>query len=214
MRRLGDWLVILAALGMVLSLLWHGYAHAAPEASLPYKATLIREAHAEYGLNAPNAVLAAQIEQESHWRAKVCSPFACGLTQFTAATARRMGQEYPDLRPVDVFNPSWAIRALVRYDHDLYGQVPRMASECDQWAITLSAYNGGLAWTFRDQALAREHGADPARWWGNVADWTGRAPKYAAENRGYPEIILLTNQAHYEDWGGTVACPSKAQLLS
>lgn len=212
MNRFG-WALVIAFVFWCIC--FAGMATAAvPPAALPYERSLIRETHAVYGLNGPVAVFAGQIEQESHWRPRVCSPFACGLTQFTAATAATMGQRYADLRPVDVYNPEWAIRALVRYDHDLYDQTPRMATECDDWAITLSAYNGGLNWTYRDQSLAHVHGADPRKWWGNVANWTERAPKYAAENRGYPEIILLTNQYHYADWGGEVACPSKAQALS
>lgn len=206
------WLTILCVLALIASVFWNGRAHAAvPQAALVYERSLVRETHAAYGLNGPTAVFAGQIEQESHWRPRVCSPFACGLTQFTKDTARTMGQRYADLRPVDVFNPEWAIRALVRYDSDLYDATPKMATECDNWAVTLSAYNGGLKWVARDRAMTRAHGKDPSRWWGNVELYTPRAPKYARENRGYPRIILLTNQLHYESWGGVVECPPKAR---
>lgn len=179
-----------------------------PARAAVYQRDLTREARALWGLNAPVTVFAGQIEQESHWNPRVCSPFACGLTQFTPDTARTLSHKYPDTLGLnDVFNVEWAMRALVRYDYDLFHATPRMATACDDWAVTLSAYNGGLKWVRRDQALAQAHGKDPSRWWGNVELYTARAPKYAKENRGYPRLILLHNQLHYAGWGEPIPCP-------
>ena len=51
-----------------------------------YKRELIREARAAMGLDAPVAMLAAQIHQESLWRPNAQSKYANGLTQFTPET--------------------------------------------------------------------------------------------------------------------------------
>lgn len=201
---------------LVLFIAWWGggvASAAVPAAAIPYQRTLVRESHALWGLDAPLTVFAGQIEQESHWRPKVCSAFACGLTQFTPDTAKRISLRYTDLRIGDVFNPEWAIRALIHYDHDLYAKVVG-ATPCDTWAFALSAYNGGLKWVPRDKDLAQAHGKDRNRWWGNVELYTSRAPKYAKENRGYPRLILLQNQFHYADWGEPVSCPVPSRSSS
>lgn len=178
-----------------------------PRASLAYRDRLIREARFTMGLGAPVPLFAAQIGQESGWRPDVCSPFACGLTQFTPATARWIAGLDPRLAGADVFDPGWAIRALVAYDARLHGQVGAAATDCDRWAMALSAYNGGLGWVFRDRRFcAARGGCEGVRWFYNVE--TANAGRSAAawrENRGYPRRILF-NQAPYADWGQIVAC--------
>ena len=44
-----------------------------PQAAQPYRALLVRTAHAVWGLDAPVAVLAAQIHQESGWHPQAVS---------------------------------------------------------------------------------------------------------------------------------------------
>lgn len=150
-------------------------------------------------------VLAGQIHQESHWSPTICSTFACGLAQFTPATADWISGAYPkELGAKNVFDPEWAIRALVIYDRKLLGQTPAVVP-CDNWAFALSAYNGGLGWVYRDQKLCTGD-CQSALWWGNVELHTGRGPAAAAENRGYPRRILLTNQSIYATWGAPVPC--------
>ena len=182
------------------------HAKAEPKASLPYKRDVIRE-------DAPVAVFAGQIEQESAWREKVCSPFACGLAQFTPATAEWISGAYPkDLSDGDPFNPQWAIRALVRYDRHLYDSALPSALECDRFAFTLSGYNGGAGWVVRDRRLCRSAaGCDPSRWFGHVEKYSGRAAWAMKENRGYPKRILYDRQFHYEQWGRTITCPGASQ---
>lgn len=187
-------------------------AHAAtvPAAAQPWQRTVTREARAVWGLPAPVSLFGAQIHQESAWRADARSPYAAGLAQFTAATAADMARWYPALGPADVYNPRWAIRALVRYDHRLYSSITDTASDCDRWAMTLSAYNGGPGWLTRDRALCtRVSGCDPSRWWGHVAGQTQRAAWARTENRAYPDRILHLWQPLYLDagWAGPVVCP-------
>ena len=45
----------------------------APQAAQQYRALLVRTAHAAWGLDAPVAVFAAQVHQESAWRADAVS---------------------------------------------------------------------------------------------------------------------------------------------
>ena len=198
MAYLAFWFV----LGVII-----GVAHAEPRASLPYRNTVIREARFAYGLDAPVAMFAGQIEQESAWRPKVCSAYACGLTQFTPATARDIDARH-NMGGADVLNPSWAIRALMFYDHDLYNSLTA-AENCDRWAFTLSAYNGGMGNLLKDKALcARANGCNPNRWWRHVELHSGRRADFFRENRGYPEAILHKRQFGYAGWGRTISCPS------
>lgn len=199
MRALVALLVLLAALPAA--------AQEPPRAALAYRDTLIREARFTWGLDAPVPVMAAQIAQESGWRADVCSPFACGLTQFTPGTARWIAALYPRLAQADVFNPGWAIRALVTYDRHLYDRVPAAASDCDRWAFALSSYNGGLGWVNRDTRLCTAMtGCDGTRWFYNTETRNaGRSAAAWTENRGYPRRILF-NQEPYARWGEAVTC--------
>lgn len=167
---------------------------------------LVREARAVWGIDAPVPVMAGQIHQESLWRAHARSKYASGLAQFTPDTEAWIKAAYPQALAVgNAFDPRWAIRALVTYDHHLYQRI-RAANDCERWAMTLSAYNGGLGWLQRDQRLAAQRGADPLRWWGNVERYSRRAKWAIAENRGYPRAIIYQHQALYRDWGGGVVC--------
>ena len=195
-----DWFVVFV---FTYLFLWVLTAHAEPQSALPYRNTLIREARAEWGLSAPVAVFAGQIEQESGWNPRACSAYACGLAQFTPATAADIA---PRLNGNDVFNPAWAIRALVLYDHDLYGEVDFATRACDRWAFTLSAYNGGLGNVRKDMALCTAS-CDPSLWFGMVALRSSRNPLAFRENRAYPANILYKRQLGYTSWGAKVQCP-------
>ena len=184
-----------------------------PRAALEYRADLTREARAAWGMQAPVAVMAAQIHQESAWRPDAQSPYADGLAQFVPATAEWVAERWPALGGAAPFNPQWSIRAMARYDRwlfDRYGAPA--ATACDQWAFTLSAYNGGQGWLMRDRAHCREQpvcpGCDSTRWWGHVADHPDprRASWAVTENRDYPRRILLQRQPLYRDWGVMVLC--------
>jgi soluble lytic murein transglycosylase-like protein len=176
-----------------------GLAHGAeiPKAAAQYRHDLVRSARFVWGVDAPVATMAAQIHQESAFRPAVCSKFACGLTQFTPATAAWISGAYTaELGTADVMNPLWAMKALARYDRHLYARIGGTASLCDRWAMTLSAYNGGAGWVTRDRALAKARGADPARWWGHVELHSARAAW----------ALLMRWQPLYAGWGPLVAC--------
>lgn len=180
-------------------------ALAAPPARAEgYRALLTRTAHAEAGLQAPVSTFAAQIQQESAWNPKAVSgEGAAGMAQFMPNTADWMGDIDRRLAPADVYNPGWAIRALIVYDLWLFDRI-QAATHCDKWAMTLAAYNGGLGWVYRDQALASKTGFDQLAWFDSVERLNaGRSAANWQQNRDYPRRILLTLEPQYiaAGWG-------------
>ena len=179
---------------------------AEPLAARQYRSTLTREVHTIWGLDAPVAVFAGQLEQESGWNPNVCSAVACGLAQFTGPTAKEVSRQLGV--SADVFNPAWALRAVVAYDRNLY-RATEAIDDCNHWAFTLSAYNGGLGNVRRDQRLCSARGSDcnPNLWFGGTAAYSNRSAGAYAENRAYILRILGTRQFTYATWGATVPCP-------
>lgn len=203
------WFVVATISAIVYSITRKAEANI-PDRAYKYRSFLIRQAHFEYGLDAPIPMFAAQIHQESAWRPEVSSPYADGLTQFTPSTAKWIAEIYPSLGAADVFNPKWAIRAMLKYDKHLYNLLGDSYSECDRWAFTLSSYNGGYGWVKRDKRLALAAGDDPTRWWDHVEKYSNRADWAIEENREYPKRILYRNQQFYIDdmnrWVGKAIC--------
>lgn len=178
---------------------------AVPTQANQYRADLIRSSRVVMGFDAPIATLAAQIHQESGWRAGVSSPVGAeGLAQFMPATAEWMAVLYPALYPAQPFNPSWAIRAMVHYDNYLLTK-NTAANSCEQWAMALAAYNGGQGWVNRDRKLASAKGADGLSWFNAVERFNaGRSAANFAENRHYVRAILLRWEPVYAAWGNGV----------
>ncbi|MDA8449821.1 transglycosylase SLT domain-containing protein [Acidovorax sp. GBBC 3332] len=177
-------------------------AHAqVPQDALRYRALLVRTAHATWGLDAPVAVFAAQVHQESAWRPGAVSHVgAQGLAQFMPATTRWISGIDPELAAQQPYNPAWALRALVRYDLWLYERTPGHYTPRDRMWVALRAYNGGLGhW----QAEARATGLRlPDRLQVDAACGRARrAPLHCAENLGYPHRILVLIQPRYTAWG-------------
>jgi len=197
--------LVICIIWLLLGFAWDAFAGVPIEAQR-YQRDLTRNAHAVWGLDAPVATFAAQIHQESRWRADAKSPVgALGMAQFMPATASWISEAYK-LNGNQPNNPSWAMRALVIYDRHLWDRT-RASSRCDHMAMTLSSYNGGLGWVYRDQKLAQAKGADPQLWFGSVEKFNaGRRAAAFTENRNYPRIILLKWQPIYANWGGGVKC--------
>jgi soluble lytic murein transglycosylase-like protein len=107
------------------------------------------------------------------------------------ATADWIAEAYPALAARRPFNPSWGLRALVTYDRHLWERV-KASSACDRMAMTLSAYNGGLGWVWRDQKLAACKGPTAPLVRPGRALQRGRHAAAFKENRGYPRVILRT----------------------
>lgn len=205
------WLFLSLPLCLVLGLAMCGLtstqARSEPTSSLQYKRLVITQARNVFGLGAPVALFAGQIQQESAWRPDVCSAYACGLTQFTPATADDIDTKYK-LGGVNRSNPQWAVRAQMLYMRDLYEAYHNADAKepCDRWAFTLSSYNGGYGWIRRDKEICdTQPGCDRRQWFFHVENWSARANWAFEENRGYPRRIF-TIQFRYTTWGKTVAC--------
>ena len=185
-------ILVLVLCAMTWGLIFAAFASAAeiPRQALAHRALLTREARAVWGLDAPIATFAGQIHQESAWCHDAVSPVgAQGLAQFMPATAKWLPTIAPETGEPLPFSPSWAIRALVSYDRWLWKRISA-ASDCDRWAMTLSAYNGGLGWVRRDQTLAKTAGMNPGDWSHVALHNAGRSPSNFQENRAYPTRIL------------------------
>jgi soluble lytic murein transglycosylase-like protein len=200
--------------GVLLLLFWNyiGFAVAEPipPAAMKYRADLTRAAHATWGLNAPIAVFAAQVHQESGWNpAAVSQVGAVGMTQFMPATASWMQQKFPELAIGTPQNPIWALRALVTYDKWLYDRVAG-DSESDRLWAALRSYNGGLGHWRREAATVRPALSHTAvdRACGHAlrtANYHPRSVAFCPENLGYPRRIMVVLQPRYLVWGRGVA---------
>lgn len=173
-----------------------------PRASLPWRNELIRTAREVWGLNAPVADFAGQFHQESGWNPDARSAVgAQGMAQFMPATAKWLSQLYPELDGNRPFSPSWAIRALVQYDHQLWKSLTAK-DDCQRMAFTLSAYNGGQGWVNKDKKLAASKGFDASIWFEQVEQVNaGRSTANWHENRHYPKTILYQHASRYLLWG-------------
>ena len=203
----GFWL----ALGLLC-----GFCHAAespiPHVAEKYRSELIRNARFSWGLEAPVAVFAAQIEQESAWNPRAVSRVgAQGLAQFMPATAKWLPSVIPSIGEAAPLSPAWALRALPAYDKWLWDRISA-ADAYERMAFTLSAYNGGQGWVARDKRLAAQRGLDPDRWLGHVATVNaGRSAPNWRENRAYPRRILARQDAYVRAGWGPGIKPSGAR---
>lgn len=193
------WLLFVLACSVAMNL---DAAHAQiPAAAQQHRAVLIRTAHAVWGLDAPIAVFASQIHQESTWRTDATSRVgAAGLAQFMPGTSQWIATIDPALATNQPFNPAWAMRALVRYDLQLYQSAPARYTPRDRMWVALRAYNGGLGHWQREAAATGL--AQPTRAQVDAACGKARrAAIHCAENLGYPHRILNVLQPRYQHWG-------------
>ena len=185
------------------------FAQEPPRAAMKYRADLVRSARMVWGLNAPVAVMAAQVHQESGWRPDARSAYAHGLAQFTPDTAEWIAGQDAALAGADTGNPVWALRALARYDKWLHDRVTPAAGNsdaaaCDRWWGALRGYNGGLGHWLKEARLAA-----PSTDRGAIDAQCGRASRHVShcrENLAYPRQILTKWQPLYASWGPGVKC--------
>jgi soluble lytic murein transglycosylase-like protein len=192
--------------GLIIVLVAGGFFSQAcaqvPPNAARYRADLVRQAHAQWGLDAPVAALAAQVHQESGWAPSAVSRVgAAGMAQFMPATANWWCQL--NSMPADQCqprNPVWALQALVGYDKWLYDRTPTGYSAHDRLHVALRAYNGGLGhWQAEAKATGLSHPTVD-----QVAAACGKARRHSShcpENLGYPQRILVLLQPRYTTWG-------------
>lgn len=207
--------VLTASLWLASSLIFSPHACAAssmsgpvypiPSAAERHRNTLVRVSRMGFGMDAPIATLAAQVHQESRWQTNAVSPVgATGIAQFMPATAKWMAELYPStLGDPQPLNPGWALRAMVQYNLWHLNRI-QARSPCDQWAMALAAYNGGLGWVQRDSRLALASGASQPLAWHDIEHHNaGRSAANFAENRHYVRVILTQWEPLYirAGWG-------------
>ncbi len=166
-----------------------------------YRRTLMREAQAVMGLGAPIPALAGQMRQESSCDADVTAwDNGRGLAQFMDATSEHVSRMYPELGAPDPYNPTWAIRALVRYDDWLYDHV-KGTDDCERWGAAFKGYNAGLGYVQR----AQRQSPTPGKWFNATENINaGQSEKNFIYSRRYSHLILFKHQRLYEDWGVTL----------
>ncbi|WOI46988.1 transglycosylase SLT domain-containing protein [Acidovorax sp. BLS4] len=172
-----------------------------PTAAQQHRSLLIRSAHAVWGLDAPVAVFAAQVHQESGWRPNAVSHVgAQGLAQFMPSTTKWIAALYPELAAQQPYSPAWALRALVAYDLWLYERTPDRYVPRDRMWVALRSYNGGLG-HWQQEAAATGLRLPDRLQVDAACGLARRAPVHCAENLGYPHRILVVLQPRYLDWG-------------
>jgi soluble lytic murein transglycosylase-like protein len=163
-----------------------------------YRATLTREAQAVFGIGAPVPALAGQLLQESTCRADITAwDNGRGIAQFMDPTAEQVSRTFPELGVPDPYNPTWAIRALVRYDNWLIARVKGI-NACERWGGGLKGYNAGPGYVQR----AQRQSPTPGVWFGATEYINaGQSAKNFQYSRQYPRTILFTHQRRYLSWG-------------
>lgn len=178
-----------------------------PAMSYRYRRAIELAAIRAFGLDAPVALLAAQIRAESAYAETARSAAgAQGMAQFMPRTALSMARLYPELRPANPRDPGWAIRAQALHMRDLVAAYPAAATTCDRYAFALSAYNGGPRALDRERALA----SASTLWFGQGAVEAQRSRTRANwnENRRYVRRILIQWEPDYSaaGWRGGLGC--------
>lgn len=174
-----------------------------PHRANPYRKQLTQIARQVWGMDAPIAALAAQIEQESGWNANARSRVgASGLTQFMPATAADMSARHPELGLPTPQSPAWAMRAQSLYMRELVIKVRDGAPPCDEYCYALTGYNGGLRWVIKRKALS----ADPKNCFLTSRINPGISRFNQIENENYARRVLLDLEPRYAraGWGAPV----------
>ena len=153
MRRIakvtGAAVAALAVAGGVL-LVWRPWQP--PIVPAQYRGLVITAAKSCPGLDP--RVLAAQLEQESHWNPLAASGAGGqGIAQFQPATWAAYGVDGNGDGRKDVWNPSDAIPSAAAFDCALLSDTRAIAG--DPLRLMLAAYNAGLG------AVTRYHGVPP-----------------------------------------------------
>lgn len=183
-------------------------------ASALYRHRVEQASARAWGVHGNSARLAAQLHQESAFRADARSTAgAIGMAQFMPATARWIATVYPrDLAGFDPWNAQQAILAAALYDRWLFDRVQPLGSSgvvdaCSRWVFALRGYNGGEGWMLRERRLALAAGKNPDDW-ETVEPYRARAGWAHKENTGYPRRILLTLEPAYlaAGWQGSPTC--------
>jgi len=137
-------------------------------------------------------VFAAQIEQESAWKPDAKSPFAEGLTQFTASTKLAVEKKY-GIQTENITNPRHAciLQSLLMVEL-LQVSERRLEGFHSSMAGALRLYNGGPLFWCEWRKAGRPTDAFAVEPFSCRARWAHK------ENTEYPRIILCKRLEKYK----------------
>lgn len=190
------------AIAMLMTLAsWALMAQTIPSHAAQHKHELTKQARSVWGMSAPISTLAAQVMQESAFRADAVSwAGARGMTQFMPATAQALARQYPELQPVNEFSTAWAFKAQSYLMRDLVRQYRDEARDtCSAWCYATTAYNGGPRHTNRRIEMSER----PGHCFHTSRINPGIRPSAQKENEEYPVRILLVLEPRFvaAGWG-------------
>lgn len=175
--------------------------------------------------------LAAQIEQETcpSLRSKKCwnpntelktdREYGFGLGQITITrkfnnfeSSKQLDSTLRDWSFDDRFNAAKQMRVLILMDRNLNRRLTALIPDPhERYAMTLSAYNGGMGGVLSDRRLCAQHSAcDPKKWFGHVEMQSNKAKSKVAGygksfydiNREYVRNVMLVRRDKYTQWLG------------
>lgn len=233
-RLIREVCLFLAVLGLPLYL-GLGTARAMPPAAVPLGPVLVSAQKTEWPAAPEPWTLAGLVEQEScitlqHpkcWNPRAELKTSCeygfGLGQITVAyrpdgserfnTFLELKAAHPSLRGwdwADRFRADFQLKSVVLTARSLWSRTAPAATTRDQWAFTLSSYNGGISHLRQDRILCSHRpGCDQQRWFGHVELDSVKArtpmPGYGGQspfsiNRKYPATVLDVRRGKYRPW--------------
>ena len=150
---------------------------------------LFQEAAGEAGLDW--RLIAAMSWQESRFSPEAESHMgAQGLMQLLPSTAEAYGAPDP-------FDPEANVRAGVSYLSWQLEMIDNAATEDDRLWFALASYNAGFGHLSDARRLAEEHGLDPNRWFGNVAEVMPLLQRREYFSRSAHGYCRCTEPVHY-----------------
>ncbi len=174
-------------------------AQSIPPQAEQYRRDLTRIAYSVWGLEAPIATLAAQLHQESLFDPGAVSwAGASGLGQMMPPTAASLARIYPELQPVNVFDPRWSLKAQSYLMRELWQRYPAAFDCFERLGFSTASYSQGPGYT------ARQIAASPMpRFWFGSTEFVkvGKRESAYRETLNYSRRIMLTLRPLYMSAG-------------
>jgi hypothetical protein len=140
--------------------------------------------------------------------------YGFGLGQLTVTPkfnnfeeSKKWDKGLADWKWEDRYNPNYQLRALVVYMRNLNRSVKSVPDTTEKYAMTLSAYNGGMGGLLKDRLLCGNTSeCDSTKWFNQVENTSfksklavkGYGQSFFAINRGYVRSIMLERYKKYE----------------
>lgn len=215
---------------LFLALVGRAMAAALPPGAVQYLPILKEEQAAHWERVPLKSALAAQVEQETcpslkspkcwnpRTELKTSREYGFGLGQLTItprfdnfATARGLHPSLRDWQFAERYDPARQLRTMVLMDRQAFVRLDMVENRMERFAMTLSAYNGGLGGVQSDRRIcAQVDGCDPQQWFGHVERHSlkakvvahGYGKSFYQINREYVRNILYVRRTKYAAWFG------------